>query len=82
MIMTAYRELLREYLPRPIRNERDYKKALRKVDDLMGHGRLSRRKTSYSMFSWHLWSNMSQFSFLRRAIHPTESLLILSSQRE
>ena len=42
MITTAYRELLQEYVPRPIRNERDYKRALRTVDKLMGRERLSR----------------------------------------
>jgi HTH-type transcriptional regulator/antitoxin HigA len=42
MIRMAYRELLQEYLPRPIRSERDYKKALRTVDELMSREKLSR----------------------------------------
>ena len=42
MIATAYRNLLQEYVPRPIRSERAYQKMLRTVDDLMIRPRLSR----------------------------------------
>ena len=42
MIATAYRDLLQEYVPRPIRSERAYEKMLRTVDDLMMRPRLSR----------------------------------------
>jgi HTH-type transcriptional regulator/antitoxin HigA len=42
MIATAYRELLQEYVPRPIRSERAYERMLRTVDDLMMRPRLSR----------------------------------------
>lgn len=39
---TAYQGLLRKYTPRLIRNEREYKRALRHVDDLMKRSRRSR----------------------------------------
>ena len=42
MIATAYRNLLQEYVPRPIRSERAYQKMLRTVDDLIMRPRLSR----------------------------------------
>ena len=35
MIMTAYRQLLQEYVPRPIRSERACQKTLRVVEELM-----------------------------------------------
>lgn len=33
--MSEYRELINEYLPRPIRNEADHRRALRQIEQLM-----------------------------------------------
>ena len=41
-VIAAYRDLLQEYVPRPIRSQRAYEKMLRTVDDLMMQPRLSR----------------------------------------
>jgi HTH-type transcriptional regulator / antitoxin HigA len=41
MIMTAYRQLLQQYAPRPIRSERACQKTLRVVDELMKRPQLS-----------------------------------------
>jgi HTH-type transcriptional regulator/antitoxin HigA len=40
--MKAYQELLQEYAPRPIRNEKTCKNTLRTIDELMKRPRLSR----------------------------------------
>jgi HTH-type transcriptional regulator/antitoxin HigA len=45
MIMTAYRQLLQEYVPRPIRSERACQKTLRAVEELMGRPALSRAES-------------------------------------
>jgi HTH-type transcriptional regulator/antitoxin HigA len=45
MIITAYRELLQEYVPRPIRTERAYQKTLRAVDNLMRRPQLSQAES-------------------------------------
>ncbi len=45
MIMTAYRQLLQEYVPRPIRNERAYQKTLRTVEELMRRPQLSQAES-------------------------------------
>jgi HTH-type transcriptional regulator/antitoxin HigA len=42
MIMTAYRQLLQQYVPRPIRTERIYRKTLKAVEELMKRPGLSR----------------------------------------
>ena len=42
MIATAYRNLLQEYLPRPIRSDCAYQRMLHTVDNLMMRPRLSR----------------------------------------
>ncbi|GAF69674.1 unnamed protein product [marine sediment metagenome] len=43
--MTAYQALLVDVTPRPIRNEREYKRAMRHVDRLMKKPRLSRAES-------------------------------------
>ena len=45
MILTAYRQLLQEYVPRPIRSERARQKTLRAVDELMRRPQLSRAES-------------------------------------
>ena len=42
--MAAYRQLLQDYSPRPIRSERAHRKALQEVDELMSRPRLSREE--------------------------------------
>jgi HTH-type transcriptional regulator/antitoxin HigA len=45
MIMTAYRQLLQEYVPRPIRSERAYQRTLRAVEELMRRAQLSQAES-------------------------------------
>jgi HTH-type transcriptional regulator / antitoxin HigA len=45
MIMTAYRQLLQEYVPRPIRSERARQKTLRTIEELMRRSALSRAES-------------------------------------
>lgn len=42
MSMTAYQELLLDYTPRPVRNEREYRRTMRLIDGLMKKPKLSR----------------------------------------
>lgn len=43
--MTAYQELLVDFTPRPVRNEREYRRAMRQIDGLMRKRRLSRAES-------------------------------------
>jgi HTH-type transcriptional regulator/antitoxin HigA len=43
--MTAYRQLLQEYVPRPIRSERARQKTLRVIEDMMRRPQLSRAES-------------------------------------
>ena len=43
--ITAYRALLQQYTPRPVRTEAAYRKTLRQVDELMRRPRLSRAES-------------------------------------
>jgi HTH-type transcriptional regulator/antitoxin HigA len=43
--MTAYQELLLDYSPRPVRNEREYRRTMRSIDRLMKKPRLSRAES-------------------------------------
>ncbi len=43
--MTAYQQLLQEYVPRPIRSERAYQRTLRAVKELMGRAELTRAES-------------------------------------
>ena len=40
--MAAYQELLLDYTPRSVRNEREYRRTMRRIDALMKKPRLSR----------------------------------------
>ncbi len=42
MSMAAYQELLLDYTPRSVRNEREYRRTMRRIDALMKKPRLSR----------------------------------------
>lgn len=42
MPITAYQELLLDYTPRPVRNEREYRRVMRGIERLMASPRLSR----------------------------------------
>jgi len=42
MSMTAYQELLLDYSPRPVRNDREYRRTMRSIEHLMKKARLSR----------------------------------------
>jgi HTH-type transcriptional regulator/antitoxin HigA len=45
MSMTAYQELLLDYSPRPIRNDREYRRTMRSVEGLMKKPKLSRAES-------------------------------------
>ena len=59
MIMAAYRQLLQEYAPRPIRSERAHRKALQEVDELMSRPRLSRPQSAATSYSASVISHPS-----------------------
>lgn len=42
MSMTAYQELLLDYTPRPVRDEREYRRTMRSIEQLMKRPKLSR----------------------------------------
>ena len=81
MTATAYRQLLQEYVPRPIRSERARQKTLRVVDELMSRPRLSRAKANCWMFSLRWWNSTNRCKILPPAIHPTTCSRTLWSRR-
>jgi HTH-type transcriptional regulator/antitoxin HigA len=45
MAMTAYQELLLDYVPRPVRNGREYRRTMRSIERLMRKSKLSRAES-------------------------------------
>lgn len=45
MSMTTYQELLLDYTPRPIRNDREYQRTMRSIAEMMRKPRLSRAES-------------------------------------
>ncbi|MCR4414292.1 MAG: helix-turn-helix domain-containing protein [Thermoguttaceae bacterium] len=45
MSMTTYQELLLDYTPRPVRNDREYRRTMRSIEALMKKPRLSRAES-------------------------------------